>query len=77
MPIMTEGSLQAQFVIPMAVSLSFGIIFATAITLFLIPCLYMLQEDGFARSRRIWHWAKGGSGDGLEQQGQAYRSDRL
>ena len=76
MPIMTEGSLQAQFVIPMAVSLSFGIIFATAITLFLIPCLYMLQDDGFATSRRIWNWAKGQPGQGLEQQGQAYGSDR-
>jgi len=36
---------QAQFVIPMAVSLSFGIVFATVITLFLIPSLYMLRED--------------------------------
>ena len=42
---MLETSLQAQFVIPMAISLSFGIIFATIITLFLIPSLYMLQED--------------------------------
>jgi multidrug efflux pump subunit AcrB len=45
MPIMLETSLQAQFVIPMAISLSFGIIFATVITLFLIPSLYLLQED--------------------------------
>jgi multidrug efflux pump subunit AcrB len=45
MPIMLETSLQAQFVIPMAISLSFGIIFATVITLFLIPSLYMLQGD--------------------------------
>ena len=45
MPIMLEKSVQAQFVIPMAISLSFGIIFATIITLFLIPSLYMLQED--------------------------------
>jgi multidrug efflux pump subunit AcrB len=44
-PIMLEKSLQAQFVIPMAISLSFGIIFATVITLFLIPSLYMLSED--------------------------------
>ena len=36
---------QAQFVQPMAISLSFGIIFATVITLFLIPSLYMLQLD--------------------------------
>ena len=45
MPIMLETSMQAQFVIPMAISLSFGIIFATVITLFLIPALYLLQED--------------------------------
>ena len=45
MPIMLEKSVQAQFVIPMAVSLAFGILFATVITLFLIPSLYMLQID--------------------------------
>jgi len=45
MPIMAEKSVQAQFVQPMAISLSFGIIFATGITLFLIPSLYMLQQD--------------------------------
>jgi hypothetical protein len=39
-------------VIPTAVSISFGIVFATVITLFLIPSLYMLQEDGFAAIRR-------------------------
>ena len=45
MPIMLESSVQAQFVIPMAISLSFGILFATVITLFLIPSLYLLQQD--------------------------------
>jgi multidrug efflux pump subunit AcrB len=45
MPIMLERSVQAQFVIPMAISLSFGIIFATVITLFLVPALYLLQQD--------------------------------
>lgn len=45
---------QAQYVIPMAISLSFGILFATAITLFLIPALYMLQLDMFARGRYLW-----------------------
>ncbi len=54
MPIMLETSVQAQFVIPMAISLSFGILFATLITLFLVPCLYMLQLDGFARTRYLW-----------------------
>jgi len=45
MPIMLERSMQAQMLIPMAISLAFGIIFATIITLFLIPSLYLLQED--------------------------------
>ncbi|MCS5593344.1 MAG: efflux RND transporter permease subunit, partial [Porticoccaceae bacterium] len=40
-----ETSMQAQFVIPMALSLSFGIVTATAITLILIPCLYLVVHD--------------------------------
>jgi len=59
MPIMLERSVQAQYVIPMAISLSFGILFATAITLFLIPALYMMQIDGFARTRKTVDWLLG------------------
>lgn len=44
-PIVLETSLQARLVIPMAVSLAFGILFATIITLFLIPCLYLIIDD--------------------------------
>lgn len=44
-PIVLERSLQAQIVIPMAVSLAFGIVFATVITLILIPCLYSIQAN--------------------------------
>jgi multidrug efflux pump subunit AcrB len=44
-PIVLEPSLQAQLVIPMAVSLAFGILFATAITLFLVPILYLMLDD--------------------------------
>jgi multidrug efflux pump subunit AcrB len=44
-PIITETSLQAQFVIPMAVSLAFGVLFATVVTLLLIPCMYVALED--------------------------------
>ena len=58
-PIMSEGSLQAQSVIPMAVSLGFGILFATVITLFLIPSLYVMQEGGFARAKRMRDWVLG------------------
>jgi multidrug efflux pump subunit AcrB len=53
MPIMTEKSVQAQFVIPMAISLSFGILFATVITLFLVPALYMLLQDLSLRLQRM------------------------
>ena len=44
-PIMFETSRQARFLIPMALSLGFGILFATVITLILVPCLYMVVED--------------------------------
>ncbi len=40
-----EVSAQAKIVIPMAVSLSFGVLFATIVTLVLIPCLYLVVED--------------------------------
>ena len=45
MPLIFEKSTQAQFLIPMAVSLGFGIMFATLITLVLIPCNYLILED--------------------------------
>jgi len=45
LPILMETSMQAQFLIPMATSMAFGIVFATIITLLLIPCLYVILED--------------------------------
>ena len=45
LPIMFETSLQAMFVIPMAVSLGFAVVFATLITLLLVPCLYIILTD--------------------------------
>lgn len=44
-PIVLETSLQAKIVVPMAVSLAFGILFATVITLILIPSLYVILDD--------------------------------
>ncbi|MDH3774078.1 MAG: efflux RND transporter permease subunit, partial [Deltaproteobacteria bacterium] len=44
-PMIFETSRQARFLIPMAVSLGFGIIFATLITLLLVPTLYLIVED--------------------------------
>ncbi|MDG2091438.1 MAG: efflux RND transporter permease subunit [Gammaproteobacteria bacterium] len=45
LPIIMETSLQARYLIPMAASLAFGILFATVITLLLTPCLYVILED--------------------------------
>ncbi|WP_339348854.1 efflux RND transporter permease subunit [uncultured Alteromonas sp.] len=44
-PILGETSMQAQFLIPAAASLGYGILFATAITLVLIPALLLIYED--------------------------------
>ncbi len=44
-PMLLERSLQARFLIPMAISLAFGVMFATCITLLLVPALYMILED--------------------------------
>lgn len=50
-PIMAETSTQARFLIPMVISLSFGVLFATTVTLFLVPGLYLLGERVKARLR--------------------------
>jgi len=52
-PMMLERSLQARFLIPMAISLAFGVMFATLITLFLVPSLYMILEDAKSRLARV------------------------
>jgi len=44
-PMIFETSRQARFLIPMAVSLGFGIVFATLITLVLVPSLYLIVDD--------------------------------
>ncbi len=44
-PMILETSRQARFLIPMAISLGFGILFATFITLVMVPSLYMILED--------------------------------
>ena len=44
-PLMLERSFQAAFLIPMAVSLAFGVVFATFITLVLVPTAYLILED--------------------------------
>ena len=50
-PIILETTPQAYHLIPMAVSLGFGIVFATSIMLVVVPCLYLALEDLLAVSR--------------------------
>jgi multidrug efflux pump subunit AcrB len=45
LPMLLERSLQAKFLIPMAAGLGWGVLFATGITLVIIPCLYLILED--------------------------------
>ncbi|MCG8313073.1 MAG: efflux RND transporter permease subunit [Pseudomonadales bacterium] len=53
MPLLSETSHQAQFLIPAAVSLGYGILFATVVTLILIPALLYIQQDGVAFVQRF------------------------
>ncbi|WP_305846151.1 efflux RND transporter permease subunit [Photobacterium kishitanii] len=55
-PILLETSLQAQIVIPMATSLAFGILFATVVTLVLVPALYLILHDIKRGYRRLLHY---------------------
>ena len=52
-PMLFETSTQAQFLIPMAVSLATGIVFASIIILFLIPALVMIREDMRTKTMKI------------------------
>lgn len=66
LPLLMERSMQARFLVPMAVSLAFGVVFATVITLVLVPCLYLVLAD-FNNSLRFigrkitssWRWLYG------------------
>jgi multidrug efflux pump subunit AcrB len=57
-PLLMEKGVSAQFLIPMAISLAFGVAFATLVTLFLVPCAYVILEDFRGIGRAI-----GGSGE--------------
>ena len=53
-PLIFEKSTQAQILIPMAVSLGFGILFATLVTLFVVPINYLILEDTRRLFRKVW-----------------------
>ncbi|MDP6582396.1 MAG: hypothetical protein QF681_17220, partial [Vicinamibacterales bacterium] len=51
--LMIEPSFQAQFLVPMAVSLAFGVVFATFITLILVPTSYLIVDDATRGVRQL------------------------
>ncbi|MFP8877816.1 MAG: efflux RND transporter permease subunit, partial [Myxococcota bacterium] len=44
-PLMFEGNIQARMMVPMAISLAYGVLFSSVVTLFLVPSLYLILED--------------------------------
>ncbi|NNL67673.1 MAG: efflux RND transporter permease subunit [Myxococcales bacterium] len=58
-PLLSEGSVSAQFLIPMAVSLAFGVVFGAVISLFLVPGAYVILEDLNAVAARIRGFFRG------------------
>jgi len=55
-PLMAEQSFQARFLIPMAISIAFGLMFGTVVTLVAVPALYLILEDIrsiFSRMRQL------------------------
>ena len=51
-PLMFDNSVQAQFMVPMAVSLAFGVMFATVVTLLVVPSGYLILEDFLNLTKR-------------------------
>jgi len=70
-PLMLERSVQAQFLIPMAVALAFGILFSTAITLVIVPAIYLVLED----IREFFQWLYGGGSGEVSQERETERSE--
>lgn len=62
-PLMFEKSFQAKFLIPMAVTLTFGLIFATILTLIIVPSLNLIYFDIQSSIRRASRWSRGQSSE--------------
>jgi multidrug efflux pump subunit AcrB len=52
-PMILESSFQARFLVPMAISLGFGVLFATFIMLLIVPCNFVIMEDARAYFRAL------------------------
>jgi hydrophobic/amphiphilic exporter-1 (mainly G- bacteria), HAE1 family len=55
MPLVLETSFQAKFLIPMAISVSFGLLSSTALTLLVLPCLLVIFDDIHKTTHFLWH----------------------
>lgn len=62
-PIITETSFQAQFLIPMAISIAYGLAYATTLTLIMLPGLVMINN----RIKSVIHWLKTGEWEEAEK----------
>ena len=58
-PLLMEPSFQAQFLKPMAISIAAGLVFATMLTLLVVPCLFLIGND----IRRVVRWLTDGQWD--------------
>jgi multidrug efflux pump subunit AcrB len=54
-PLMLERSMQARFLIPMAVALAFGVVFSTVISLMIVPCVFLIMTDAKRGVRELLH----------------------
>jgi len=54
-PLMFEQSFQARFLIPMAISVSFGLLSSTVLTLMVLPCILLIMDDARAATYWLWH----------------------
>ena len=69
MPIILERSNQAQWLVPMALSLGFGVLFVTGIALVLVPCTYMMVDDLKRGLRWLVYGRESGEPEALPQPG--------
>ncbi|MCB9561856.1 MAG: efflux RND transporter permease subunit [Kofleriaceae bacterium] len=60
-PLILEKSMQARFLVPMAVSLGFGILLSVMVSLLVVPCFYLAVEDVRNGVRRAWRFIWGPS----------------
>ncbi len=69
-PLMSTSTPATAPFLPMAISLAWGVLFATVITLLLVPCLYLMVEDVVELGPKVRQWLSGEKGQPLPAQPQ-------